>query len=82
MSDPIATDPIATASTATGPAAPEPDSTAKPPVRIFLVVVDESPELQLALRYACLRARKSGGKVALLYVIERARCSSGWPWKT
>lgn len=42
----------------------------KPPVRIFLVVVDESPELQIALRYACLRARKSGGKVALLYVIE------------
>ncbi len=70
MSDPIATDPIATASTATGPAAAEPEAAAKPPVRIFLVVVDESPELQLALRYACLRARKSGGKVALLYVIE------------
>jgi nucleotide-binding universal stress UspA family protein len=41
-----------------------------PPVRIFLVVVDDSPELKVALRYACLRARKSGGKVALLYVIE------------
>ena len=47
-----------------------PETTAKPPVRIFLVVVDESPELKVALRYACLRARKSGGKVALLYVIE------------
>lgn len=41
-----------------------------PPVRIFLVVVDDSPELKVALRYACLRARKSGGKVALLTVLE------------
>ncbi|WP_207455783.1 universal stress protein [Azospirillum sp. SYSU D00513] len=40
------------------------------PVRIFLVVVDDSPEVKVALRYACLRARKSGGTVALLYVIE------------
>ena len=39
-------------------------------VRIFLVVVDDSQELKVALRYACLRARKSGGRVALLYVIE------------
>ena len=38
--------------------------------RIFLVVVDESPELQLALRYACLRARKGGGRVMLLRVVE------------
>lgn len=43
---------------------------AKLPVRIFLVVVDESPELPVALRYACLRARKSQGKVALVYVME------------
>lgn len=50
-------------------ASPDPAPDAKP-VRIFLVVVDESPELKVALRYACLRARKSGGKVALLYVIE------------
>ncbi len=42
-----------------------------PPVRIFLVVVDDSPELKVALRYACLRARKSGGRVALLAVIEK-----------
>lgn len=42
----------------------------KPLERIFLVVVDDSPELKLALRYACLRARKSHGRVALLYVIE------------
>ncbi|MBP2229796.1 universal stress protein [Azospirillum agricola] len=45
--------------------------TSPPPVRIFLVVVDDSPELKVALRYACLRARKSGGKVALLTVLEQ-----------
>jgi nucleotide-binding universal stress UspA family protein len=42
----------------------------KAPVRIFLVVVDDTPELSVALRYACLRARNSGGKVALLAVLE------------
>ena len=40
--------------------------------RVFLVVVDESPELKVALRYACARAKKTGGRVALLYVIESA----------
>jgi nucleotide-binding universal stress UspA family protein len=40
--------------------------------RVFLVVVDDSPERDVALRYACLRARKSGGRVALLRVIEPA----------
>lgn len=38
--------------------------------RVFLVVVDDSPERAVALRYACLRARKGGGRVALLRVIE------------
>jgi len=38
--------------------------------RIFLVVVDESEEMSVALRYAALRARNSGGRVALLHVIE------------
>ncbi len=38
--------------------------------RVFLVVVDDSPERMVALRYACLRALKSGGRVALLRVIE------------
>jgi nucleotide-binding universal stress UspA family protein len=42
----------------------------KPKTRIFMVVVDDSPELKVALRYASLRARKSGGRVALLYVVE------------
>ena len=40
--------------------------------RIFLVVVDETEEMRVALRYACRRARHTGGRVALLYVIEPA----------
>lgn len=38
--------------------------------RMFLVVVDDSPERDVALRYACLRALKGGGRVALLRVVE------------
>jgi nucleotide-binding universal stress UspA family protein len=38
--------------------------------RVLLVVVDDSPEREVALKYACLRARKSGGHVALLRVVE------------
>jgi nucleotide-binding universal stress UspA family protein len=38
--------------------------------RIFLVVVDETEEMHVALRYAALRASHTGGKVALLSVIE------------
>jgi nucleotide-binding universal stress UspA family protein len=37
--------------------------------RVFLVVVDESPEMLNALRYACRRAKRTGGRVALLYVM-------------
>ena len=40
------------------------------PQRTFLCVVDESEELHQALRYACRRAKSTGGRVALLYVIE------------
>ncbi|MEW5729923.1 MAG: universal stress protein [Pseudomonadota bacterium] len=40
--------------------------------RVFLVVVDESEEMRAALRFACLRARNSGGQVALLRVVEPA----------
>jgi len=36
--------------------------------RTFLVVVDDSPEMRAALRYACGRARRTGGRVALLKV--------------
>ena len=38
--------------------------------RVFLVVVDDSPEREVAMRYACLRVRKSGGRVALLRILE------------
>ncbi len=44
------------------------DPSARP--RIFLVVVDDSEEMRVALRYAALRARHTGGRLALLYVIE------------
>lgn len=38
--------------------------------RIFLIVVDDSDEMRVALRYAARRAQHTGGRVALLYVIE------------
>ena len=38
--------------------------------RVFLVVVDETEEMHAALRFACARAKSTGGRVALLYVIE------------
>src|SRR5258708_39970277 len=38
--------------------------------RKFLVVADDTPEFQVALRFACRRARSTGGHVALLRVIE------------
>jgi len=41
-----------------------------PSERVFLVVVDETDELKLALRYASRRAQHTGGRVALLFVIE------------
>lgn len=40
------------------------------PVRVFLVVVDETPEHRIAVRYAARRAAHTGGRLALLYVIE------------
>jgi len=40
--------------------------------RKFLVIADDSPEFQAALRYACRRARSTQGHVALLRVIEPA----------
>jgi nucleotide-binding universal stress UspA family protein len=38
--------------------------------RVFLVVVDETEEMRNALRYACRRAQRTGGRVALLHVVE------------
>ena len=40
--------------------------------RVFLVLIDDSTEMRVALRFACLRAKNTGGKVALLYVQEPA----------
>jgi len=40
--------------------------------RKFLVIADDSPESGAALRYACRRARSTGGHVCLLRVIEPA----------
>jgi nucleotide-binding universal stress UspA family protein len=39
-----------------------------PHARIFLVVVDKTEEMRVALRYAALRAFHTGGKLALLAV--------------
>ena len=41
-----------------------------PSERIFLVVVDQTEEMETALYFACKRAYRTGGRVALLYVIE------------
>lgn len=38
--------------------------------RVFLVVIDESPELKVAIRYACRRAFRSNGRVAMVHVME------------
>jgi len=38
----------------------------------FLCVVDDTPEMAAALRFACRRASRSGRRLGLLYVIEPA----------
>ncbi len=40
------------------------------PSRVFLAVVDETPEHRIAVRYAARRAAHTGGRLAMLYVIE------------
>jgi nucleotide-binding universal stress UspA family protein len=39
-------------------------------VRTYLVVVDESPEASLALRFAARRAARTGGGIMLLGIVE------------
>lgn len=51
---------------------PQPQTSPPAPQRIFLVVVDETEEMRVALHYAARRAAHTGGKVALLHVIEPA----------
>ncbi|WP_332657934.1 universal stress protein [Brevundimonas sp.] len=46
--------------------------------RKFLVVVDDSPEFESALRYAARRARSTGGRVAMLRVIPAAAADAHW----
>ena len=41
------------------------------PGRVFLVVIDDTPELKAAIRYACIRAKKTSGRVAMLHVTAR-----------
>lgn len=42
----------------------------------FLVCVDERKESQMALRFACLKARKRNGVVEILHVVEKAEMQS------
>ena len=46
--------------------------------RLFLVVVDATEEMKVALRFACQRAKNTGGRVALFYVMEPADFCIGW----
>ena len=50
----------------------QPSGGGQGPLRTFLCVVDETEELGQALRFACRRAVRTGGRVALLYVIQPA----------
>ena len=47
-------------------------TTAEAGRRKFLVVVDDTPECRVALRFACRRAQRTSGGVVLLRVIEPA----------
>ncbi len=40
--------------------------------RIFLVVIDDTEEMRVALRFAALRARNTGGRIALFLALEPA----------
>lgn len=40
--------------------------------RVFLCLVDESEEFEVALRFACNRAMNTGGRIALAYVVAPA----------
>jgi nucleotide-binding universal stress UspA family protein len=46
----------------------KPAESTAPTARVFLVVIDDTPELKIAIRYACLRAKKTNGRVAMLHV--------------
>ncbi len=48
------------------------DISPPPSGRTFLCVVDETEEFATALRFACRRAKNTGGRVALIYVTQPA----------
>lgn len=48
------------------------EAPSKPRERVFLIVVDDTAEMTVALRFASRRARNTGGRVALLYVVENS----------
>lgn len=54
------------------PTAPDAPKSAAQRDRIFLCVVDSSAEKHQAMRFAAQRAKNTGGRVALLYVMEPA----------
>lgn len=56
---------------ATSDRAADPASGHRPGDVKFLVCVDGQRESRMALRFACRRVRNSGGRIALLHVIER-----------
>lgn len=60
------------APTGTNPTDSDVTETSDDIVRTFLCVVDESDELTQALRFACRRATNTGGRIALLYIVEPA----------
>ena len=46
--------------------------------RKFLVVVDDSPEFEAALRFAARRARSTGGHLVMLRIIPAAASDAHW----
>jgi nucleotide-binding universal stress UspA family protein len=46
--------------------------------RKFLVVVDDSPEFEAALRYTARRARSTGGHLVMLRIIPQAASDAHW----
>jgi len=53
-------------------ATPRPRRDDRDQPNVFLVVVDNSPEMRVALRFASRRAKRTGGRVGLLRVIRKA----------
>ncbi|MCZ6592796.1 MAG: universal stress protein [Alphaproteobacteria bacterium] len=53
-------------------AAPQGRRDAMSQPNVFLVVVDNTAEMRVALRFASLRAKRTGGRVGLLRVVRKA----------